>query len=139
MYKHIEFMSQMDMQYLPENQNAIAISITGSTGNNIAVSEKFKDIIYLKFDNVENLHSRLKRFSQEDAIAIYNLVKRHENDAETIYVNCQMGQSRSAAVALFLAQYYGLEMKQDTSQHIHIVYQFLKRVFQREDKKTKEI
>lgn len=138
MYQHIEFMSQSSMYCLPNQPEAIAISITGTQSENISVNEKFKDIVYLKFDNVENLHSRLKRFNQEDALQIYSLVKRHEHDATAIYVNCQMGQSRSAAVAMFLAEYYGLEMKQDTSQHVHIVYQFLKRIFQREDKKLNQ-
>lgn len=128
-YKKVKFMSQSSIMMQDGDKNSIAISITNSSLNNIDLAEKFEDVLYLKFDNVETLSSRYLRFNRQQALEVYAFVKKYEGKVDNIYVNCLKGESRSAAIAKFLSDYYNISLEQDTSLHLPFVYKVLTKIF----------
>lgn len=64
-----------------------------------------KDVLTLYFDDMENEVPGLKLFTQEDAYKIINFVEQY-NDISKIIVHCYAGQSRSASVAIAIAEKY---------------------------------
>lgn len=53
-------------------------------------------------------------FSDYDAIAIINFLKRHfeASDFEDIIIHCHAGVSRSHAIALFIAKFFAKDEKE---------------------------
>lgn len=115
MYQKIEFTSRALISFKEPEPDAIVISIANSTMSNAFVKNGFKDVLFLKFDSNSNSSKTEKRFNQTQAEQILSFVRQHEQDAQTIYVNCIYGESRSAAVAQYLANYYKIEIKQKTN------------------------
>lgn len=134
MYQKIEFMSKMAAQCLEANNRTIVISIANS-GQEPAQLANFKDILYLNFDHIEHLMTNHIRFSNTHAQEILDFVEKHQENTESIVIHCLMGESRSAAVALFLSKHLGVELNQDTSKHNKWVVKVLEKVvYQKEQK-----
>lgn len=83
--------------------------------------KRYVDCLFLYFDDVEpdaipGQPTMPFAFSDEDAKAIINFLRRHyqARDFEDIIVHCQAGVSRSHAVALFIAKYF---TKDDAEYH----------------------
>lgn len=62
---------------------------------------------YQRFHDTDGGQAGLELFSAEQARAILAFAAEHAQAPELV-VHCQMGQSRSAAVALYLAERYGV-------------------------------
>ena len=137
MYKNIKFMSRNDMSLLAHNPLAIAITISDPKIPHLNLSDKFQSVLALEFNNIESLinHPNLVRFNLTNAQTISEFVKSHEGVAETIYVNCFKGESRSAAVALALSEYYQIPLESETSLHNKFIYKTLKKVLLKNEKK----
>ena len=127
-YQKIQFMDRSSMHYKKPENDAIVISISNPGLNDASLQEGFKDVLFMKFDNTEHLSHNSVRFSRDHANQIMTFVKQYENEASTIYVNCLMGESRSAAVADFLAKHYNLPMTQDVSKKSAWIYNVLEKV-----------
>ena len=125
MYQKIEFMSRSDIMHKKPESDAVVISIASSNMEDARIQGGFKDILFIKFDNNEHLSNHEIRFSRTHADKILNFVRQNENEAQTIYVNCVMGESRSAAVAQALADYYKIEMKQKSNLKVDWIYDVL--------------
>jgi hypothetical protein len=109
-YKEIEYLSASDIGYKDGRLDTIVISIRNSHTEPARIKDGFKDVLYLEFDNVEHLSHRGLRFSKSHAEEIFAFVAKHEEAASRILVNCLAGESRSAAVALYLSEKYTLPL-----------------------------
>lgn len=125
MYQKIEFTSRIDIMHKNPEPDAVVISIASSNMEDARIQDGFKDILFMKFDSNEHLSNHKIRFSSVNADEILNFVRQNENEAQTIYVNCVMGESRSAAVAQALADYYKIEMKQKSNLKVDWIYDVL--------------
>lgn len=114
----------------------IVISIqdthTGGFGFEFRENEKCRGALTMYFDDIIRPVSGAVAFNEEMAEQILSFVKQHE-DVETVMVHCYGGESRSRAVAGFLAQIYGLESKYflGTGNPNELVYDTLKKVHER--------
>lgn len=125
MYQKIEFMSRSNIMHKNPEADAVVISIASSNMENAHIKDGFKGVLFMKFDNNQHLSNHEIRFSRSHADEILNFVRQNESEAQTIYVNCIMGESRSAAVAQALADYYHIEMKQKTNLKVNWIYDVL--------------
>lgn len=64
-------------------------------------------VLYQRFHDTDGGQQGLELFSDEQARQVLAFAAQHEQAPELV-VHCQMGQSRSAAVALYLAERYGV-------------------------------
>lgn len=124
MYEKIEFMSRGAMSHKKPEADAVVISIASSNMNDAHIHD-WKGVLFMKFDNNEHLSNHEIRFSRSHADEILNFVRQNETEAKTIYVNCVMGESRSAAVAQALANHYKIEMTQKTNLKVKWIYEVL--------------
>lgn len=108
------FMSERLAQTTDGRDNYL-ISICSSKVPKPQFTYPWKDILRVEFDDLcpqecrsmgrEDLLKDAKLFSRQDAIDILQFVAKN-NDADFI-IHCKQGVSRSAAVALFLAEKFG--------------------------------
>jgi predicted protein tyrosine phosphatase len=130
-YSEIDFMGQSDAQYLTGRDDTIVISIRDSHSEPARISKGFKDVLFLEFDNTDVLSHRFIRFSLKPAQNLLDFVAKHEGQATRIVVNCMMGESRSAAVARYLAQKYSVELTKSSEKYSDWVFHVLTRVDER--------
>ena len=79
----------------------------------VVQTKKTKGVLYMQFDDLHSPKLATIRamgyvvlFNEEMADQIIDFVKKHEQEIEYIVCHCEMGVSRSAAVAAALAQFY---------------------------------
>lgn len=81
--------------------------------------KRYIDCLFLYFDDINpdaipGNPSMPFAFSDYDAIAIINFLKRHfeASDFEDIIIHCHAGVSRSHAIALFIAKFFAKDEKE---------------------------
>ena len=127
-YSKISFMSQQDVGDEDGRDDTIVISITDPGLPRARLQSGFKDVLFLEFDNTESLLRHGQRFSLDNANAVLAFVAKHELTASRIVVNCMMGESRSAAVAKFLAGKYNVALTQPCDKALDWVFRVLFRI-----------
>ncbi len=94
--------------------------------------EKLSLKLVLHFDDITQLNSE-RAFNNEFSEKIFEFVKTIPQGAENIYVCCDVGQSRSAAIAAAIMRFFGYdEMKIWKNPHYNpnvLVYKILCRQF----------
>lgn len=105
---HIKFMSRMDAMFYQPKTKAVLISIHDESETELQPNGKFEDILWLKFHDTDSRDGVLTAFSDEHAKWICSFLKKHK-DIDEVVVHCTMGVSRSAAVAIFLSEYNGVQ------------------------------
>jgi predicted protein tyrosine phosphatase len=109
----IRYMSQHNAEKIePDNKMAI-ISIV-SPGGYRNLSENWEHKLHLDFDDIDTQGVDLKGeeyilFNKVMAKKVIDFIKALPEEVDYIVVHCWAGVSRSAAVAKFLAGYYGLQ------------------------------
>jgi predicted protein tyrosine phosphatase len=86
-------------------------------------------VLRLEFHDVDRNgpNDKYVLFTDEDAINILKFLKDEEAVRTEAYVHCEAGISRSAAIAMFIAQIYGLHFPQGYSrQNRHVFSTLLK-------------
>jgi len=106
-------MSPMQALSLKPDNNIALISISDE-GQILNFSE-WKDILYLKFFDLEIYH---KNFTSFDSLMAKNIqeftVGLHRADRPiNLIIHCEAGISRSAAVACWVSNTYGLELPEN--------------------------
>jgi len=124
-YQEIDFVSQSEMHHLEGRADTIVISIRNPQMPPARVAQEFRDTLFLEFDNVEHLSRHAQRFTRAQAKEILDFVAKHDGQATRIVVNCLMGETRSAAVARFLADKYGVSLAKPTDKSSPWVYKVL--------------
>lgn len=124
------------------------ISISGTLRDytNIVPVELFEDYVEIVFDDVTAegvapdtpIHRKgwesdsCVPFSIEHATKIVEFAEKHIEQGNDIVVHCDAGFSRSVAVGKFLAEHYGLRVRQlaiETDEYANLhVYETLKKV-----------
>ncbi|MHB8833318.1 MAG: hypothetical protein ACYC9V_09105 [Desulfobacteria bacterium] len=85
------------------------ISITGTDRRRARLRKGWRDILRLVFDDIEAPVADYVLFDDRMADRIIDWLYRVDDRVEEIIVHCSAGISRSAAVARFVAERYGIE------------------------------
>ena len=97
----INIESRTMIPHITPPAGAILISITSPDNDHPEVKENWKAVLRLKFDDIEQKFTEDDvLFSEDQAAAILDFVKRH--NPSILWVNCDAGVSRSAGVAVAL-------------------------------------
>lgn len=91
-------------QYRPES-GASLISIYDRSEARLEPGPGWADVLYLRFHDTDGRIMGLEQFTLEHAQQVCQFAESHK-DLNELVVHCAMGRSRSAAVALFLAEKY---------------------------------
>lgn len=103
--RHIRFLPRrVAAAYRPE-PGAVLISIHDRSEEPLTPQEGWAAVLVQRFHDTDGEQLGLEVFSDEQARALLAFVASHENCAELV-VHCSLGQSRSAAVALYLSEKY---------------------------------
>jgi hypothetical protein len=92
-------------------------------------------VLRLQFHDIDPSHCSPERIAQhkpmteEHARQIIAFLLEVENDADEIWVHCEAGISRSAAVAKFIATVYGSFFPESYSLYNKHVFSILRRVY----------
>jgi len=80
-----------------------------------AMPSCWRDVLFLQFHDCDNRHiyhreTVIMPIDDEQAYEILRFLKKHQDDDAELYINCEGGQSRSAGVAVFARDIYGLDI-----------------------------
>lgn len=106
--KIVTFLSRRYAAQLRPPRNSVLISIHDKAEFPLEPRRGWADVLYLRFhDGDTQTLMGLERFSAEHAARVLAFVAKHV-DCEQLVVHCSEGQSRSAGVALFVAESLGV-------------------------------
>jgi len=124
--KHILFTSQKAVEAKAPWSDWAIISIN-NLGTNAQLQKGWWDILRLEFDDIVEQEEPYKRFSEGQARQIIEFVMRcNSEETEGLIVHCNAGVSRSAAVAKWVSEKYGLGFPRDYEKYNKYVYRLLK-------------
>jgi hypothetical protein len=119
MITSVKFFSKEEVESMSGSATVGMISITNPVGSGPNRSpgtpakldkEKWGALIRLEFDDVtpsiSYRYPNYQLMTEEQAREILDWLEEHEDDLKAIYVHCEAGISRSAAVAKFLGEIY---------------------------------
>jgi predicted protein tyrosine phosphatase len=86
---------------------AILISVYDRSEEPLSAHPGWADVLKLRFHDTDGSQMGLEVFSSEHAAAVLQFLQRHPHCSE-IFVHCAAGQSRSAAIAMFIGEAFGL-------------------------------
>lgn len=95
-------------------QGAVLISVYSEHEGPPTLQEGWAAVLSLCFDDVDRRQEGCRVFSPVQARQVLEFARVHQ-DAPELVVHCEKGQSRSAAVALFLSELYQVSCYQETS------------------------
>ena len=99
------------MSYTDFDGRKIIISISDLNENKVEFNcenASIKAVLYLSFEDVSEAGEGA--MTAEDAAKIRDFVQRRQDKVDTIWVQCEMGVSRSAGIAMALMDYFGEDM-----------------------------
>ena len=79
-------------------------------------NSSIKDILYLSFydisEETKSIFGGYESMSPIDAILIRDFVLKWQNEIDTIWVQCEMGMSRSAGIAAAIMDHFDIDSKE---------------------------
>ncbi len=84
------------------------ISITGTGEPRVKLKKGWAYTLRLCFDDIEEPRIGRTLFSKEDADKVIDFLDKIEGKVDHVNVHCTLGQSRSPAIAKFIAERYDL-------------------------------
>ena len=79
-------------------------------------NSSIKDILYLSFfdisEETKSIFGGYESMSPIDAILIRDFVLKWQNEIDTIWVQCEMGMSRSAGIAAAIMEHFDIDSKE---------------------------
>jgi len=128
MLKHVFCTSQDFACNRPAWSNWALISITDSGAENEKINFGRNHTLLLSFDDIDYEDGEYLLFDEIHARSILELVEQCSNEnVEGIHVHCRKGLNRSAAIAKWIGQKYGLSFSVDYEYNKH-VYSVLREV-----------
>ena len=132
--RRVRFISRRVAATLRPQRGAVVISIHDRSEPPLELQPGWSDVLLQRFHDTDGRLMGLEVFSDAQARDVLAFAARHRG-AELI-VHCQQGHSRSAAIALFLSEKYGVpcyqELKPVTratwTRYNRLVYERLKLV-----------
>ena len=112
----------MDIKVMSKSE-AVKQSYTDLAGEKVIISiadlfaerahfnrdnKSIKAVLYLSFEDVSEAGEGA--MTAEDAAKIRDFVQRWQDKVSTVWVQCEMGVSRSAGIAAALMEYFGEDM-----------------------------
>jgi rhodanese-related sulfurtransferase len=141
MYQETTFISRKKAEAIDEIDNSILISISTPLSQEwawyrapIIKEGVWKEVLSVKFHDVDpSGQSGLKMkdmieytlFDTEQAIRIFEFLKKHQDDCTRVIVHCDAGISRSAAVSKFISIIYGLYFPENYSVYNRHIFSTL--------------
>lgn len=92
----------MAEQLIPQAGDVI-VSIHDRSQEPAALKSGWSDVLRLSFHDTDVASAEYDLFDDEQAGSVLNFIGKHA-EAERIVVHCNMGVSRSAAVAMFISE-----------------------------------
>lgn len=93
-------------RWLPQ-PGSVLISIHDRSEAQLTPQPGWSDVLYLRFHDTDGQQMGLEVFSPAQAQQVLDFVSAHQDCSELV-VHCSMGHSRSAAIALFVAETHGV-------------------------------
>lgn len=141
MYKTTQFISRKQAERIVAphlKSDRILISISTPPTNKSSKAEKlcpadlhmesWTDVLRLEFHDAEPSNTKKIRiyFDEVQALRVIEFLNKHTNTLVTdIFVHCDAGISRSAAISKFAAQMYGLSFDDNYRLHNKFVFSTL--------------
>lgn len=79
-------------------------------------NSSIKDILFLSFydisEETKSIFGGYESMSPIDAILIRDFVLKWQNEIDTIWVQCEMGMSRSAGIVAAIMEYFDMDSKE---------------------------
>jgi len=123
--KHVIFTSQKAAEAKASWSDWAVISIN-STGTSTQLQKGWRDVLSLEFDDIVEHEESSKLFTEGQARQIIEFVMRcNASEVEGLIIHCNAGVCRSAAVAKWVAEKYGLGFPRDYEKHNMHVYRVL--------------
>ena len=113
--KRVVFMSRATAATWQPASGAVLVSVYDKSEEAFVPQSGWAAILRLRFHDTDGSVLGLEVFSPEQAQALLAFVKAHAEASELV-VHCQMGQSRSAGIALYFAEREGLPCFRESQQ-----------------------
>jgi len=126
--KKIEFMSQSEAEGIIPKQNEAIISIS-CPKDVVHLSNLWRNKLELKFHDIDFPEDDKVIFNEDHYDQIMNFLNSIENSVENIVVHCHAGISRSAAVAMFIADIYRLNFNTNYTLYNKYIYTTCKKLY----------
>lgn len=132
MISEVFFVDQTTAEDMVPEPDCAMISITGPNPN--AVSNKadlhpdWQEVLRLEFDDVLSRYDHFHPITEEQAAQIIAFLNAVQDKVDKVVVHCLAGVSRSAGVAKFVAERYGLVFDHTYEPYNGLVYDTLNEV-----------
>lgn len=124
--KHVLFTSQRAFEAKAPWSDWAVISINNSE-TSTQIQAGWWDVLRLEFDDIVEYEEPYRLFSEGQARQIIEFVMHcHAEETEGLIVQCNAGVSRSAAVAKWISEKYGLGFPFNYEKYNKYVYRLLK-------------
>jgi predicted protein tyrosine phosphatase len=122
----IYYRSKYKIERITPEENSILISIAGMSDNFAGVNKfEWKDILRIRFSDVYRDYGHRLAFREFQAYSILKFVKDNL-PVSCVYVNCEMGLSRSAGIAFVLDYLYNGTRISERKCNVHVLNLMLK-------------
>jgi predicted protein tyrosine phosphatase len=122
MFREVEYLPQARAEYLCLLSREGMISITGSDHSRAKLRRRWFRVLRLLFDDVEVPACNAVHFDTTHAAEILAWLEKMGDRVDKVFVQCHAGKHRSAAVAKYIPERYGI------SVGVHIYLDYNKRV-----------
>lgn len=146
MLKNVYWMSRVDAMKIQPKSTEALISVSNPDnpaqvnsswapskllriGCHDADEDKRHSLGDINHQGIGSIIINCKLFNEQDAREIIKFVRDNKNKVETIYVHCDAGISRSAAIAKFIAGIYNLEFPDHYMLYNKLIYTTLTNTF----------
>ena len=131
MIKTVCFIAQNVAETIDPDYSTAMISIR-SPGFEVKLQPDWNHLHISEFNDIDTKMYPWKLFDKEQARAMIDFLDNLPDHVDAVIVHCEAGISRSAAVALFIQDYYGASLTlsfRDTSMHNRHVRRTLEEVY----------
>lgn len=108
MIREVHFLSRSQAVTMAPYGREGIISITSPGEGRARLRRGWRRVLRLQFHDIERATPDRVPFGDEHADAIFEWLEKADEHLDTLYVHCQAGKHRSAAVAKFIAERYDL-------------------------------
>ncbi len=128
----VSFVDQTTAEDMVPEPDWAMVSITGvsffTVDNGAELHPNWAEVLRLKFDDVLSRYDHFYPITEDQAGQIITFLDTVQDRVEKVVVHCLAGVSRSAGVAKFVAERYGLEFDHGYDLYNRLVYDTLKEV-----------
>lgn len=109
----VRFISRHQAETLAAHPKAAIISVHDQDEAPAALAQGWAERLTLRFHDVDEQKPGLETFNHDMARQCLEFIDRNAG-CEHLIVHCQLGQSRSGAIALFASEFLGVPCIKDT-------------------------